>query len=88
MDFHEAVPGHHLQLSRLQLLTGISALQRHSSLTVFAEGWGLYAEQLAEEAGLYAGERGLLGAVSSARLDEHREIALVRGSSTSRAISR
>lgn len=64
--FHEAVPGHHLQLSRLQLLTGLPALQRQRSLPVFSEGWGLYAEQLAEEAGLYADERGLLGAVSTA----------------------
>jgi len=64
--FHEAVPGHHLQLSRLQLLSDLPALQRQRSLTVFSEGWGLYAEQLAEEAGLYADERGLLGAVSSA----------------------
>ena len=63
--FHEAVPGHHLQLSRLQLLTGLPALQRQRSLPVFAEGWGLYAEQLAEEAGLYADERGLLGSVST-----------------------
>jgi uncharacterized protein (DUF885 family) len=64
--FHEAVPGHHLQLSRLQLLTGLPALQRQRSLPVFSEGWGLYAEQLAEETGLYADERGLLGMVSSA----------------------
>jgi uncharacterized protein (DUF885 family) len=63
--FHEAVPGHHLQLSRLQLLGGLPALQRQRSLAVFSEGWGLYAEQLAEEAGLYADERGLLGAVSA-----------------------
>ncbi len=64
--FHEAVPGHHLQLSRLQLLTGLPALQRQRSLPVFSEGWGLYAEQLAEETGLYADERGLLGAISTA----------------------
>jgi len=64
--FHEAVPGHHLQLSRLQLLTALPALQRQRSLPVFSEGWGLYAEQLAEETGLYADERGLLGAVSTA----------------------
>jgi uncharacterized protein (DUF885 family) len=64
--FHEAVPGHHLQLSRLQLLGELPALQRQRSLPVFSEGWGLYAEQLAEEIGLYADERGLLGAVSSA----------------------
>ncbi len=63
--FHEAVPGHHLQLSRLQLLTDLPALQRQRSLPVFSEGWGLYAEQLAEEAGLYADDRGLLGAIST-----------------------
>ena len=63
--FHEAVPGHHLQLSRLQLLTGLPALQRQRSLAVFSEGWGLYAEQLAEETGLYADDRGLLGSVST-----------------------
>jgi uncharacterized protein (DUF885 family) len=63
--FHEAVPGHHLQLSRLQLLGDLPALQRQRSLPVFSEGWGLYAEQLAEETGLYPDERGLLGAIST-----------------------
>ena len=63
--FHEAVPGHHLQLSRLQLLSGLPALQRQRSLPVFSEGWGLYAEQLADETGLFNDERGLLGAVST-----------------------
>jgi uncharacterized protein (DUF885 family) len=63
--FHETVPGHHLQLSRLQLLTELPALQRQRSLPVFSEGWGLYAEQLAEEAGLYADDRGLLGSIIS-----------------------
>jgi len=64
--FHEAVPGHHLQLSRLQRLDGLPALQRQRSLSVFSEGWGLYAEQLAEETGLYTDDRGRLGAVSAA----------------------
>jgi uncharacterized protein (DUF885 family) len=63
--FHEAVPGHHLQLSRVQLLTGLPDLQRLRHLTVFGEGWGLYAEQLAEEMGLYTGPEGLLGATSA-----------------------
>jgi uncharacterized protein (DUF885 family) len=63
--FHEAVPGHHLQLSRLQMLSDLPALQRQRSLPVFSEGWGLYAEQLAEEAGLYGDDRGLLGSVST-----------------------
>jgi uncharacterized protein (DUF885 family) len=64
--FHEAVPGHHLQLSRLQEMGELPALQRLRSLPVFSEGWGLYAEQLAEETGLYTDDRGRLGAVSAA----------------------
>jgi uncharacterized protein (DUF885 family) len=63
--FHEAVPGHHLQLSRVQLLTHLPDLQRVRHLTVFGEGWGLYAEQLAEEMGLYTGTEGLLGALAA-----------------------
>ena len=63
--FHEAVPGHHLQLSRLQLLTDLPALQRQRSITVFSEGWGLYAEQLAEEVGLYTDDRSVLGGISA-----------------------
>jgi uncharacterized protein (DUF885 family) len=63
--FHEAVPGHHLQLSRLQLRTELPALQRQRSLPVFSEGWGLYAEQLSEETGLYTDEHGLLGEVAA-----------------------
>lgn len=66
--FHETVPGHHLQLSRLQLLEDLPALQRQRSLTVFSEGWGLYAEQLAEEMGLYSDTRALLGAVTAGLL--------------------
>jgi uncharacterized protein (DUF885 family) len=63
--FHEAVPGHHLQIARVLLLTDLPAVQRERSLTVFSEGWGLYAEQLAEEMGLYSGPESLLGAVSA-----------------------
>jgi uncharacterized protein (DUF885 family) len=63
--FHEAVPGHHLQLSRIQLLSDLPALQRQRSVTVFSEGWGLYAEQLAEEMGLYSGTEGILGALAA-----------------------
>src|SRR6202020_410 len=42
--FHEGVPGHHLQLSRIQMLDALPAMQRQRSLTVFSEGWALYAE--------------------------------------------
>ena len=63
--FHEAVPGHHLQLSRVQELEELTAMQRERALWVFAEGWALYAEQLAEEMGLYSDTEDLLGAVSA-----------------------
>jgi uncharacterized protein (DUF885 family) len=63
--FHEGVPGHHLQLSRVQMLDDLPAMQRQRIQTVFAEGWALYAEQLADEMGLYAGTESLLGEVST-----------------------
>jgi uncharacterized protein (DUF885 family) len=63
--FHEAVPGHHLQLSRVQMLSDLPDLQRLHHITVFGEGWGLYAEQLAEEMGLYTDTRSLLGAITA-----------------------
>jgi uncharacterized protein (DUF885 family) len=64
--FHEAVPGHHLQFARLQLRTELPDMQRQRHVTVFGEGWGLYAEHLAEEMGLYSGVEGLLGATTAA----------------------
>ncbi len=63
--FHEAVPGHHLQLSRIQQLTNLSDFQRQRSITVFSEGWGLYAEELAEEMGLYSSTESLIGATAA-----------------------
>jgi uncharacterized protein (DUF885 family) len=63
--FHEGVPGHHLQLSRVQMLDDLPAMQRQRALTVFAEGWGLYAEQLAEEMGLYSNTESLLGELAT-----------------------
>ncbi len=62
--FHEGVPGHHLQLSRIQMLDRLPAMQRQRGLSVFGEGWALYAEQLAEEMGLYSDTQSLLGLVS------------------------
>jgi uncharacterized protein (DUF885 family) len=60
--FHETVPGHHSQLARLQQLPDLPLLQQ-LSVTVHAEGWGLYAERLAGEFGLYSGPEAELGAV-------------------------
>ncbi len=66
--FHEAVPGHHLQLARTQLLIDLPAIQRQRSVPVHSEGWALYAEQLAEEIGLYSSTEALLGAGAAALL--------------------
>lgn len=72
--FHEAVPGHHLQLARSQTLTGLTTLQTQSLVTVHAEGWGLYAERLAEEMGLYSSTQQQIGAIY---MELHRAARLV-----------
>lgn len=50
---HEASPGHHHQLSLAQESTAVHPVRRLSSFSVYSEGWGLYAEQLADEMGIY-----------------------------------
>jgi len=66
--FHEGVPGHHLQISRLQMLDELPAMQRQRGLTVYLEGWALYAEQLADEMGLYVDTESLLGSLAPSLL--------------------
>jgi uncharacterized protein (DUF885 family) len=72
--FHEAVPGHHLQLSLAQELTGLPMLRRTGVLTAYAEGWGLYVERLADEMGLYSDHVARLGMLSA---DSRRTARLV-----------
>ncbi|MCK0158337.1 DUF885 domain-containing protein [Cellulophaga sp. F20128] len=51
---HEAVPGHHLQISlNNELSTSIPKFRRNLYLSAYGEGWGLYAEYLADEMGIY-----------------------------------
>lgn len=51
--YHEGIPGHHLQFSIAQELTGLPAFRRFSEYNAYSEGWALYAERLGKEAGFY-----------------------------------
>ncbi|GDY28674.1 DUF885 domain-containing protein [Gandjariella thermophila] len=72
--FHEAVPGHHFQLSLAQELTDLPLLRRVAPVTAYLEGWGLYTERLADEMGLYSDDLSRLGMLT---LDSMRAGRLV-----------
>lgn len=52
--YHEGLPGHHMQISIAQELTGIAKFRTQYSYTAYVEGWGLYSEALAKEMGFDA----------------------------------
>jgi uncharacterized protein (DUF885 family) len=64
LAYHEAIPGHHLQIAIAQELTGLPEFRRHLGPTAFFEGWGLYAERLSDEMGLYSSDVDRIGILS------------------------
>ncbi len=63
--FHEAIPGHHFDRSLATELEGIPLFRRFSQVYAHTEGWGLYAERLADEIGLYSSDVDRLGMLTA-----------------------
>jgi len=73
--YHEGIPGHHMQLSVQQQLTGLPKFrQRGLGFSAFTEGWALYAEQLGKEVGFYQDPASDYGRLSS---EQFRAVRLV-----------
>jgi uncharacterized protein (DUF885 family) len=63
--FHEGTPGHHLQITLAQQLTGVPLLRRVAWINAYMEGWALYCERLADEMGLYSDDIARLGMLAN-----------------------
>ncbi|WP_312371547.1 DUF885 family protein, partial [Stenotrophomonas sp.] len=72
---HEAIPGHHYQLGAQQELTALPRFRRLGGDVAFVEGWGLYAESLGQELGLYSDPYDQLGYLQTTLLRTVRLVA-------------
>jgi len=72
--YHEGLPGHHLQISIAQELTGLPTFRKYLHYTAYTEGWGLYAERLGKDIGFYQDPYSDFGRLES---DNFRAIRLV-----------
>lgn len=75
LAYHEGVPGHHWQISIAQELKGLPEFRKIIPFTAYAEGWGLYAEWLAKDAGWY--EKNPFGDLGRLRDELFRAVRLV-----------
>jgi uncharacterized protein (DUF885 family) len=64
LAYHEALPGHHMQIAIAQELTGVPKFRTQYGHTAYIEGWGLYAEALGKEMGFFTDPYNDMGRLS------------------------